>query len=68
VIILGIDFAKVFLADRIRRLLTARKIIYVQRFSAVCILLIGIVLFAGTMLNVTGNSNKESGMNKMLSK
>lgn len=48
-IILSIDFAKVFLAERIRRLLTVRMVIYVQRISAACLLLIGIVLFAGTM-------------------
>jgi threonine/homoserine/homoserine lactone efflux protein len=68
VIILGIDFAKVFLADRIRLLLTVRKIIYVQRFSAACILLIGIALFVGTMLNHSGNNNTDSKINKMLSK
>src|ERR1700733_10600188 len=39
VIILSIDFSKVFLADRIKRVLTLRRIIYVQKFSAACILL-----------------------------
>jgi threonine/homoserine/homoserine lactone efflux protein len=69
VIILGIDFSKVFLADRIKRMLTVRKVIYVQRFSAACILLIGLALFAGTIFNIQGrDKNKESEINKILSK
>ncbi len=68
VIILGIDFSKVFLANRIKKLLTARKIIYVQRFSSVCILLIGIALMIGTLLNLPNDANKEkkSKFNKIL--
>lgn len=68
-VILGIDFSKVFLADRIKRLLTVRKVIYVQRFSAACILLIGIALFAGTVLNI--QDREKSGnmkINKILSR
>jgi threonine/homoserine/homoserine lactone efflux protein len=61
IIILGIDFSKVFLADRIKRLLTVRKIIYVQRFSAACILLIGLALFAATIFNI--NSSEKKGGN-----
>ncbi len=69
IIILGIDFSKVFLADRIKRLLTVRKVIYVQRFSAVCILLIGLALFAGTILNIQNkDKNKDSEINRILSK
>jgi len=65
VIILSIDFAKVFLADRIKRLLTVRKVIYVQRFSAACILFIGIALMAGTIFNI---HNKEKKGNSEISK
>ncbi len=67
VIILGIDFSKVFLADRIKRMLTVRRVIYVQRFSAACILLIGIALFAGTLMNSQeGKNEHSSGVNKIL--
>lgn len=65
VIILGIDFAKVFLADRIRRMLTARTVIYVQRFSAACLLLIGIALMAGTIWNIHA-TGETSEINKIL--
>ncbi len=68
IIILGIDFSKVFLADRIKRLLTVRKVIYVQRFSAACILGIGIVLLVGTLFSATsGNTNEKTKINKILS-
>lgn len=68
VIILGIDFSKVFLADRIKKLLTARKIIYVQRFSSACILLIGIALMIGTLFNTSdaGSKKEKSEINKIL--
>jgi threonine/homoserine/homoserine lactone efflux protein len=58
-LILGIDFLKVFLADRIKRLLTIRRIIYLQKFSAVCILLIGLFLFISTTFNVQFSKNKD---------
>ena len=68
VLILGIDFLKVFLADRIKRLLTIRRIIYLQRFSAACILLIGLFLFISTTFNIQFNKNKEkSGIDNILS-
>jgi threonine/homoserine/homoserine lactone efflux protein len=68
VIILGLDFSKVFLADRIKRLLTLRRIIYVQRFSALCLLLIGLALFASTVFGSKGTGSKEqNGINKILS-
>lgn len=67
IIILGIDFSKVFLADRIKRLLTVRKVIYVQRFSAACILAIGIALLVGTIMNIH-SSGEASEINKILSR
>jgi threonine/homoserine/homoserine lactone efflux protein len=69
VIILGIDFSKVFLADRIKRLLTIRRIIYVQRFSAACLALIGLALFFTTIFG-SGSSgkNEKNGIDKILSK
>lgn len=68
-IILGIDFSKVFLAHRIKKMLTVRKVIYVQRFSAACLLAIGIALFAGTILNIDKADQKNSpGINNILSR
>lgn len=68
VVILGIDFSKVFLADRIKRMLTVRKVIYVQRFSAACILVIGVVLFAGTVFNIQSRDKEgNSQINRLLS-
>jgi len=51
-LILSIDFLKVFLADKIRRSLTARRVIYLQKFSAFIILAIGIVLLVSTAFNI----------------
>lgn len=66
-IILGIDFLKVFLAERIKKMLTPRRIIIVQRFSAACILLIGLLLFISTMVRGQSTQNQESnGINKIL--
>ncbi len=68
-IILGIDFSKVFLADRIKRVLTLRRIIYVQKFSSACILFIGLSLFISTIFNVQFKKNKEKeGIDNILSK
>lgn len=51
IIILGIDFAKVFLADRIKRFLTLRRMIYMQRFSSACLFLIGLTLVLTTIFS-----------------
>ncbi len=68
-IILSIDFAKVFLADRIKRMLTVRKVIYVQRFSAACILGIGIALMIGTVFNISSSkSNEKNELQNILSR
>jgi threonine/homoserine/homoserine lactone efflux protein len=52
-IILGFDFLKVLLAQRIRKRLTPRNIIYLNRISALCLVVIGIVLFLKSLLNIT---------------
>ncbi len=52
-IILGIDFLKVFLADSIRRKLTIKRIMFLQKFSAICILVIGVALMVTTVFNLT---------------
>lgn len=51
-LILSVDFAKVFLADAIRRRLTLRRIMYLQKISAFCILLIGVALLVSTAFNI----------------
>jgi threonine/homoserine/homoserine lactone efflux protein len=51
-LILSIDILKVFLADAIRRKLTLRRIMYLQKASAICTLSIGIALLFSTALNI----------------
>lgn len=64
-LILSIDFLKVFLADSIRRKLTLRRIMYLQKFSALCIFVIGVALFISTTFNV--QFKKEEDEMKMFS-
>ncbi len=51
-LILSVDFLKVFLADAIRRRLTLRRILYMHRIAAACILFIGIALLVSTAFNI----------------
>lgn len=68
IIILGLDFIKVFLADKIKRLLTIRRVIYMHRFSAVCIFLIGVTLLITTIFSSRAqNKNGDNSINKILS-
>jgi threonine/homoserine/homoserine lactone efflux protein len=68
IIILGIDFIKVFLADRIKRLLTLRRMIYMQRISSICLFLIGASLLITTIFNTRKGDDKEkSKIDKILS-
>jgi threonine/homoserine/homoserine lactone efflux protein len=68
VIILSVDFSKVFLAEKIKRFLTARRIIYVQKFSSICLFLIGAALLISTFFNAQFNkTNKKSNIDKILS-
>lgn len=48
-LVLGIDFLKVFLADSIRKRLTLRKVMYLQKISAACLLVIGLALVLFTL-------------------
>ena len=69
IIILGVDFSKVFLAEKIKRFLTIRRIVYVQKFSAICLFLIGLVLLVSTIFSVQfKKEGKESRIDKILSK
>jgi threonine/homoserine/homoserine lactone efflux protein len=56
VLVLSIDFLKVFLADNIRKRLTLRKVMYLQKISAACLFVIGIGLVLFTLF---GNYFKE---------
>lgn len=44
-VVLGIDFLKVFLAEKIRNKLTLRKIMYLNKISAIFIFALGVILF-----------------------
>jgi threonine/homoserine/homoserine lactone efflux protein len=52
-IVLGFDILKVLLADGIRRKLTLRRIMYLNRISAVCILIFGMILFAKVYFHIS---------------
>lgn len=51
-LVLGVDFLKVMLADKIRHKLNLRKIMYINRISAACILGLGIFLLIQTYFNL----------------
>jgi threonine/homoserine/homoserine lactone efflux protein len=59
-LILIVDFSKVFLADAIRRRLTLRRILYLHRFAAACILFIGIALLVSTAFNIQFKKHDEN--------
>lgn len=51
-LILMVDISKVFLADSIRRKLTFKRIGYLQKISAYCILVIGLALLVSTAFDI----------------
>ena len=51
-LILGFDLLKVSLAQRIRKHLTPRTILYLNRISALCIVGMGLFLFIKTYLGI----------------
>jgi threonine/homoserine/homoserine lactone efflux protein len=51
-LILGFDLLKVLLAQRIRKHLTPRTILYLNRISALCIVGMGIFMFIKTYLGI----------------
>ncbi len=68
IIILSIDFSKVFLAEKIKRFLTAKRIVYVQKFSSICLFLIGVSILIGAILNTEAKkTDKNSRIDKILS-
>lgn len=60
-LILAIDFLKVFLADAIRRRLTMRRIMYLQKISAGVLLLLGLALLISTAFDIPKRDKKEVG-------
>lgn len=66
-IILSVDFSKVFLAAKIKNLLTPRRIAMLHKVSAACLFLIGAAIFISTLFNVQGqHKNGKGGINKIL--
>lgn len=51
-LILSVDLVKVFAADKIRRKLTLRRIMYLQKTSSGIILLFGILLLLSTIFHI----------------
>lgn len=51
-LVLGFDIIKVLLADKIRRQLTLRRIMYLNRISAFVILVFGFILLAKVYFNI----------------
>lgn len=51
-LVLSIDFLKVFLAEKIRHKLNLRKIMYINKISAACILGLGLVLLVQTYFGI----------------
>ncbi len=51
-LVLSVDVCKVFLADLIRRKLTLRRIMYLQKTSSAIILAFGIALLVSTFFNI----------------
>lgn len=68
IIILSVDFSKIFLAEKIKGWLTPRRVIQMQYFSSACLFLIGAALMVTTLFNVTtGKTDKKSRVDKILS-
>lgn len=44
-LVLGGDLLKVFMAAKVRKILTPRNVIYLSRISAICLLAVGVFLF-----------------------
>jgi len=66
-VILTLDFSKVFLAAKIKNMLTPARIAMLHKVSAACLFLIGLALFVSTLFNVQVNNKKgKGGINKIL--
>ena len=69
IIILGFDFLKVFLAEKIKGLLTVRRILYLQRISSACIFLLGVSLMVTTLIKKpVGKNAEKSKIDKIITR
>lgn len=66
VLVLGVDALKVFLADSIRKRLTLRKVMYLQKISAACLFIIGIALVLFTLFGNYFKDKKTAGNSALI--
>ncbi len=66
VLVLGVDALKVFLADSIRKRLTLRKVMYLQKISAACLFIIGIALVLFTLFGNYFKDKKPAGNSALI--
>jgi threonine/homoserine/homoserine lactone efflux protein len=55
--VLSFDFLKVFMANRVRKLLTPRNIVYLQRIAALCLMGVGIFLLIKFIMGSTAQAH-----------
>lgn len=58
ILVLGLDFVKVFLADKIRSWLTLRRIMVLNKISAFCLLIIGVGILVFTLMGISIGEEK----------
>ena len=58
ILVLGLDFLKVFLADRIRGWLTLRRIMILNKISAFCLFAIGVSILVFTLMGISIGGKK----------
>jgi threonine/homoserine/homoserine lactone efflux protein len=69
ILVLGIDFLKVFLADKIRGWLTLRRIMILNKISAACLLGIGAFILLFTLFGgELGGSSKDAARPESVTK
>ena len=68
ILVLGIDFLKVFLADKIRNWLTLRRIMILNKISAFCLFAIGLAILLFTVFNVDFGGEKKQAVQVTINK
>ncbi len=64
ILVLGIDFIKVFLADKIRSWLTLRRIMILNKISAACLFGLGLVILLITLLHIDFGGKQQATLSK----
>ena len=59
ILVLGIDFLKVFLADKIRLWLTIRRVMVLNKISSFCLFAIGLAIFVITFSGISFGDKKK---------